>query len=693
MPAKAKPKAHSRAAAQGAKRTEAASSATGEVLARPTPASEATLQSVEPPEPQNRLQTRKSNQNKHPGEQHNRYTTRRRTKEEIAQDEHEKAVKIMAEKYENIREHQSKIDFAAQLESNIRQKQQTVASTATRPDLALSSTKDHQNLEDGMDHELVSDDVGDENLPYTSGDDSEHVSIPGEVYDEDFDDGKGSDPDYVEFDNEKSSESDHLESDVEIEASQARVTSKKPKAEPGKATKSVTKAAQRAAFRSVVSQQAKQLEETRKLELDGGAPVQNDGTVASAKRKVDGPDAGNIKRPRPADIGGLRPNWKALVVKSTSEVPVSKNLAPNVNSKLVSLPLPTSSVRDEHANGPTGEFDQDEDIKMLHAVRAKKGTRTPSLPPSNSGSAGGMAQRNALPTVQVKSTIGPNYAPRSTLQMGIKFEPTDVLPAGEVTPIAGSTKKSGGKSETKYTNSNLPFPQGRARVDLKTWQKTYLPELYDWAGTLPEPFGSNSHPELENVVAQLWVKHFPHLMGVRDNPAILGVATGALRNWRSEIGKAGLRVVTDSIKGLTRNEIVEYVAYQIPSDGQPGYREAWLSTLILETFAWHVTVTMKVKASEHYPFGALALCAASVERALKRWQTGVCEEISFSDSLWGAATDGYARSTATLNGAKWAEILSGALQFAMSSKQPQEFMDGSGQEPPFEMDPRAMITD
>lgn len=106
--------------------------------------------------------------------------------------------------------------------------------------------------------------------------------------------------------------------------------------------------------------------------------------------------------------------------------------------------------------------------------------------------------------------------------MGIKFAPTDISPAGEVTPISGPTKR-GSKNETKYTNANLPFSQARARLDLKTWQKNYLPALYDWAGTLPEPFGTNSHPSFHGVVTALWVDHFPHLRDVQNHPAIISV--------------------------------------------------------------------------------------------------------------------------------------------------------------------------
>ncbi|KAF4577101.1 hypothetical protein EYR36_005088 [Pleurotus pulmonarius] len=624
MPAKAKPKPRPKPTPRGGNPTKAANNATQEILAQPTVAAapEATRSiDLAEVEPQYRLQTRKSNQNKHPGEQHNRYSTRRHTKEEIAHDEREKAEKIMAEKYENICEHQSKIDFAAQLESNIRQKQHAIESTAMQPDLALYDTQ----TEDGIDNEHFSNDISNENLPYTSGDDSEHVSVPGEPYDEDFDDGKGSDPDYVERDDEKLSESDYYESEVENEA--LRVPSKKPKVT--KSHDKVSKAVQRAAFRTVVSQKAKQVAEVHHYDFaEEGEPLQS---TASVKRKVDGPDALNVKRAHPADIGGLRPNWK-LLIKGEAQ-----------HGALASVPAAASTAK--HS-------------ATAAKVNPKSATAA-ALPPTNLANTQKNALRLAprsilypLASVQVQSTIGPNYVPRSTLQMGIKFEPTDITPAGEVTPIPG-TKKGGGKSEAKYTNANLPFSRGRSRLDLKTWQNMYLPELYDWAGTLSEPFGSNSHPKLENIVKELWVKHFPHLKDVEDDPAILGVATGALRNWRSEIGKAGLRVITESIKGMTKNEIVEFVAYQIPPEGQvgrfiygqpdnkPGQCEAWLSSLILETFAWHIAVMMKVKTSEHYPFGALALCAASVEHALRHWQTGVCEEIPFSDSLWGAATDGY----------------------------------------------------
>ncbi|KAF9496256.1 hypothetical protein BDN71DRAFT_1505952 [Pleurotus eryngii] len=714
--AKPRPRPRPRSTAHGAKHSEDPGDAAQEIVEQPvTSAAPEALQPEDVIEPQTRLQTRKSNQAQHPSERHNQYTIRRRTKEEIAQDELAKAEKLMADRYENRRDHQSRIDFAAQLETNIRQKQQAMKLNATRPDLDVGTIQDRETQaaedEKGIDDELLSNGNGVDNLPYTSGDDSEHLSIPGETYDEDFDDGKGSDPDYPEpgVDDEVSSdlEADYFERNIKHAALQ--VTSKKQKAEPGKATKPVSKAAQRAAFRGAVSQQAKQLTAIKDKGATAATPVPVRNTAPAKRKVVSNQDDSNVKRVRQASVGGLRANWKSLVKPVKGEGP---GPASNTSSHKSATPLPATSNNDEYASTPTGEFNNDEDIEILNVVQARKGS---NLPPSNAATThkntqnnGGVqtTQKNGNPhsTAQVRAVgNSSNYIPRSTLQMGIKFEQTDISPAGEATPISGPAKR-GSKSETKYTNANLPFSRARARLDLKTWQKDYLPALYDWAGTLPEPFGTNSHPSLHGVVTALWITHFPHLRDVKNDPAIIPVAGAALQNWHSEIGKAGLRVVTESLDSLSKEEIVEFVASQLPTDNQvgrfiygepdnePGHRDAWLSSPILETFAWHVAVTMKVKTSGDYPLGALALCAASVERALRRWETGVCEEIAFSNSIWGAAADRYAQSTATLNEDRWQDILSASLQFATSSKQ-QEVANSGGQAPSFEMDPRAMITD
>ncbi|KAF9487692.1 hypothetical protein BDN71DRAFT_1513707 [Pleurotus eryngii] len=596
-------------------------------------------------EPQpTRLQTRKSNQHQHPGDHHNRYSTRRRTKEEIAQDELVKAKKLLDEKKQSIQDHQSRIKIAAQLESDAHQRQKATELAATRPDLAPLDAALRADYVDEPDEWLL-DGPGLGNLPYTSGDDSEHLSILGEhevgAYDEDFDNRKGTDPDYVEQDEAVASKSD-LEGEVKSSTDHAQVTSKKQTASIGRPginvtksdSKAASKAAQRAAFRTAVSRQAKDAKPLN----EHGTEMDVPGTNTSGKRKVGSEnDSTTFKCARSADIGGLKANWRKVApVQAPAKVyhtPTFKSMATSTTTTITTIGKRSNSNLEA-----AGEFDKDEDVKIIQVVRAKKEMKFPAV-------------SAAIPRLKLSNVTQKPIA-RSTMQMGIKFEPAEISITGE---------------------------------------KAFLPDLCDWAGTLGEPFGSNSHPDLHEVVLNLWRKHFPHLINVENDLAIVGVAIAALRNWLSKIGKAGLRVVMEQIKGLTTEEVIDYVAFKLPADA--GTSQCLAIDLLLETFACHVGTTMNVKDSVDYPIGVLALSAASVERALRRWETGAFQDLAFSDSLWGAVTEGYARSTATLNEQKWNDILSGALQFATSSKQ-QEFVgEMAGQEPSFEMDPRAMITD
>ncbi|KAF9501416.1 hypothetical protein BDN71DRAFT_1501141 [Pleurotus eryngii] len=561
-------------------------------------------------------------------------------------------------------------------------RQKATELAATRPDLAPLDAALRANYVNEPD-EWLSDGPGLGNLPYTSGDDSEHLSILGEhevgAYDEDFDDRKGTDPNYVEQDEAVASESD-LEGEVKSSTDHAQVTSKKQTASVGRPginvtksdSKAASKAAQRAAFRTAISRQAKDAKPLN----EHGTEMDVPGTNTSGKRKVG------------TDIGGLKANWRKVapvqVPAKVYHTPTFKSTATSTTTTITAIGKCSNSNLEA-----AGEFDKDEDVKILQVVQAKKEMKFPAV-------------SAAIPHSKLSNVTQKPIA-RSTMQMGIKFELAEISITGEVTSV--SMKKGSNKNKTKYTNANLLFSCARSRVDLKTWQKAFLPDLCDWAGTLGELFGSNSHPDLHGVVLNLWRKHFPHLINVENDLAIVGVAITALRNWCSEISKAGLCVVAEQIKGLTTEEVIDYVAFQLPADGQvgrfiygqpdnePGHHDAWLLDLLLETFTCHVSTTMNVKDSVDYPIRVLALSAASVEHALKHWETGACQDLAFSDSLWGAVTEGYARSTATLNEQKWNDILSGALQFATSLKQ-QEFVGKmASQEPSFEMDPRAMITD
>jgi hypothetical protein len=100
--------------------------------------------------------------------------------------------------------------------------------------------------------------------------------------------------------------------------------------------------------------------------------------------------------------------------------------------------------------------------------------------------------------------------------MGIKLEV-----AAEKAPEPKETTK-----KLTYTNANLPFPRdGRFAKYLKKWQTTFLAGIIEWAATLEEPFGSNSHPDLPTTVQDTWNRVFPDLRNESENPAVLSMVS------------------------------------------------------------------------------------------------------------------------------------------------------------------------
>lgn len=66
------------------------------------------------------------------------------------------------------------------------------------------------------------------------------------------------------------------------------------------------------------------------------------------------------------------------------------------------------------------------------------------------------------------------------------------------------------KAEPKrrYTNSDLPFPPDSFSIDLAHYQKTFIPDLIDWAGSLERPFAASTRPEFKPTVQHIWDKYF-----------------------------------------------------------------------------------------------------------------------------------------------------------------------------------------
>lgn len=75
----------------------------------------------------------------------------------------------------------------------------------------------------------------------------------------------------------------------------------------------------------------------------------------------------------------------------------------------------------------------------------------------------------------------------------------------------------------RYTNLSLPF-KDPAR-NLKIWQTQVLAAITDWAGTLENPFGANSHEDFEAVVTQHFKMCFPD---IDVTPAVLSLVRTSL---------------------------------------------------------------------------------------------------------------------------------------------------------------------
>jgi hypothetical protein len=81
-------------------------------------------------------------------------------------------------------------------------------------------------------------------------------------------------------------------------------------------------------------------------------------------------------------------------------------------------------------------------------------------------------------------------------------------------------------AKRKYKNSDLPFPPGRLGDSYTAkWRKEYKATITDWAGTVIDPFGTNSRLDLSeganlpSPLEQCWMAIYPDLESCLNNPA------------------------------------------------------------------------------------------------------------------------------------------------------------------------------
>ncbi|KAJ6526197.1 hypothetical protein B0H10DRAFT_2249255 [Mycena sp. CBHHK59/15] len=374
-----------------------------------------------------------------------------------------------------------------------------------------------------------------------------------------------------------------------------------------------------------------------------------------AKRKpADGDGAESsqsAKRPK-ATLGGLKPNWQKELglPKPVKKSPTSWNRSVSRTSSTTSATTRTSAT--SAGEEIHGEFEVDEDPEALRGARARK-------EPAASG------------------TI-------ATTKMGIILRKKAV-----VVDVNGKTKR---ETKRRYTNADLPFPADSHAVDLKHFQKTFIPDIIDWVGTLDDPFAATSHPSFEVNVQDTWQKYFT---AYPISDAVEYMAVSAIRNWRSDIGKRALKAVSDHLKSdalQTARSRREWVAEQA-QDIMFVYREpatkggSYRSDLLILTFVAHLRIVIKNDVSFGHPTGAMSICCAAVERALQLCKNG-------SPSPEGVPRPGkknYLKPIKTLSLQKWSEIFALTVAHLDKSDPMDDIFSTDGDSSEGYIDPRSCV--
>ncbi|KAF8954729.1 hypothetical protein BDZ97DRAFT_1765811 [Flammula alnicola] len=142
---------------------------------------------------------------------------------------------------------------------------------------------------------------------------------------------------------------------------------------------------------------------------------------------------------------------------------------------------------------------------------------------------------------------------------------------------------------------------------------------------LEDGFGVNAHPDLPFVVQDSWNDEFP---AIECNDAVLSVASSAIQNWRSSL--------------------------------------VWCILLIRNHRDPRSPSAACIKNGQVLRFssGALSLCAAVHERALKLWRLGDPPDkdtkSSFVCKPWATRAAAHFQTIKKLSEGKWDEILEAA---------------------------------
>ncbi|KAF8955384.1 hypothetical protein BDZ97DRAFT_1965483 [Flammula alnicola] len=167
--------------------------------------------------------------------------------------------------------------------------------------------------------------------------------------------------------------------------------------------------------------------------------------------------------------------------------------------------------------------------------------------------------------------------------------------------------------------------------DIRTWHESVVPPIIDWSGTLEDGFGVNAHPDLPFVVQESWNDEFP---AIECNDAVLSVFL------------------------IFYRQALPYRTGAVLLSG------AYCSSAIIEILAVHQQLVSKTDKFYGFPVGALSLCAAAHERALKLWRLGDPPDkdtkSSFVCKPWATRAAAHFQTIKKLSEGKWDEILEAA---------------------------------
>ncbi|KDQ16871.1 hypothetical protein BOTBODRAFT_172494 [Botryobasidium botryosum FD-172 SS1] len=268
---------------------------------------------------------------------------------------------------------------------------------------------------------------------------------------------------------------------------------------------------------------------------------------------------------------------------------------------------------------------------------------------------------------------------RMTASMPIKTEAA-IAPAIHTTAVAARTGNASTSGQrTRGTNRDLP-PGAQASFKTK-----FLPIFSDLLGSREKPWDTAdqaSEVTLAEEMQQIWDFVFP------DNPAkilprspIYNLITQRGYEWRGAIGKAALTAIVKFWAKDTKHYgdapgkvtyVKQALGFKKPFTWRDGknFVGPFQGPLVLATLSKHFEET-NGNADYGNPFGALALSATMVERALLAWSTGHLDSelADFSGSLWRQTTTRYSALINLLTEEEWSTIVSDTRALSISASE------------------------